>query len=108
MGAREDQTEKVWEVSQDAVPRLLPQRAHCPILTRAPAPEERALLKVNYRQGGRKQGLNPSPDPGFGVKSKGLGKISNLKVKSCVRIVSPGITNQGCFKTCMFSKQHVA
>ena len=38
------------------------------------------------------------------MKSKGLGEISNLEVKSCVRIISPGITNQDCFKTCMFPK----
>lgn len=73
---------------------------------RAFAPEERALLKVNYRQGVRKQGLNPSPDPRFGMKS-GTGKISNLKVKSIVRIVYLACTNQGCFKTCMFSRVYI-
>ena len=42
--------------------------------------------------------MNPFPDPGFGMKSKGLGEISNLEVKSGVRIVSPGIINQDALR----------
>ena len=89
---------------QGAILRLLPSKGPQPEMHGSQgygtgSREQSFIARSTGKETGGRAAINHPPDPGFGMKLKGLGEISSLEVKPWVKSVSPAVTNQGCFKT---------